>query len=157
MCVINNVLSVCKFTFWNMLILLWHFLRSLMSTVKLSPAINTGISDFSQIISNFQCVWLVYIFCVADNVQMITKKLMMGPSQIYINYQWNRDGVAHLVERRIWDPKIQKIGGSNPACVRSTRKNVVRVFPSQKCCANSLSVCLSPVCTRTHKIITYAR
>ena len=36
--------------------------------------------------------------------------------------------------------------GSNP--VRSTRK---LVFLSQKCCADSLSVCPTPVCIRTHK------
>ena len=27
----------------------------------------------------------------------------------------------------------------------------VRVIPTVKCCANSLSVCLTPVCTHTHK------
>ena len=55
-----------------------------------------------------------------------------------------RGGVAQLGECRIRDPKI---GGSNPACVRSTRKK----FVSQKCCADSLPMCPTPVCTRTHK------
>ena len=41
------------------------------------------------------------------------------------------DGVAPLVEprRRIQDTKI---GGSNPVCLRSTRKKIVITFPSQK-------------------------
>ena len=33
--------------------------------------------------------------------------------------------------------------------VRCTRKTV-RVFPGQKCCADSLSVCPTPVCVHTH-------
>ena len=55
------------------------------------------------------------------------------------------DGVAQLVERRTQDSKDS---GSNP--YRSTTKNVW-VFPSHKCCADSLSVCPIPVCIRTHK------
>ena len=54
------------------------------------------------------------------------------------------DGVAQLVQRRIPDPKDR---GSNPG--RSTR--IIRVFPSQNMCADSLSVCPTPVCIRTHK------
>ena len=55
-------------------------------------------------------------------------------------------GVAQLVCRASTrDPKTR---GSNP--VRSTRKKVVIVFPSQKCCAGSLSVCPTPVCVYTH-------
>ena len=59
------------------------------------------------------------------------------------------DGVALLVERCTPDPKTR---GSNP--VRSTR-----VFPSQKCCADSLSVFPKPhmyVYVR-RRMITHAR
>ena len=52
------------------------------------------------------------------------------------------DGVAQVVDHRTRDPKIR---GSNPS--RSTRKS----FPESKCCADSLSVCPTPVCLRTHK------
>ena len=47
------------------------------------------------------------------------------------------DGVAQLVERRPQDPMDSITRGSNP--VRSTRK--ICEFFSQKCCADSLSVC----------------
>ena len=59
--------------------------------------------------------------------------------------------VAQLVERRTRDPKTR---GSNPACVRSTRKKCENFSESKLlCCADSLSVCPNPrVCiTRTHK------
>ena len=58
------------------------------------------------------------------------------------------DGVAQLVERQTPDPKTR---GSNHVCVRSTRKIVI-IFQSQKCCADSLSVCVrvTLVCIRTH-------
>ena len=61
------------------------------------------------------------------------------------------DVVAQLVvKRRIRDPKI---GGSKPACVRSTRKHCE--FFSQKCCADSLS-CAKPQCVHARiRIIRY--
>ena len=34
---------------------------------------------------------------------------------------------------------------------RSEHKKTVTVFPSQKCCTDSLSVCPTPVCIRTHQ------
>ena len=43
--------------------------------------------------------------------------------------KWD-DGVAQLVKHRIRDPKI---GGSNPACVRSTRKICESFSESQMC------------------------
>ena len=65
-------------------------------------------------------------------------------------------GVAQLIKRRIRNQKIQKIRRSNPACVRKT--HFVRVFPSQKRCADSQSVYPTPVCTPARiRIITYAR
>ena len=70
-------------------------------------------------------------------------------SVFYVEETWR---VAQLVDRRIRDKK--KIGGSNPACVRTEHNKKyfkkARVFPSQKR-ADSLSVCPTPVCTRTHK------
>ena len=53
------------------------------------------------------------------------------------------DGVAQWVERRTRDPKTR---GSNP--VRSTRT---------KCCADSLSVCPTPVPYAGIRMITYTR
>ena len=50
------------------------------------------------------------------------------------NWPHRGDGVAQWVERRTREPKNR---GSNP--VRSTIKNIVRVYPSQRCCADSLS------------------
>ena len=50
-------------------------------------------------------------------------------------------GVTQVVERQTPDPKTR---GSNP--VRSTRK-----ICNQKCCADSLMVCPTPVCIRMHK------
>ena len=44
------------------------------------------------------------------------------------------------------DPKTR---GSNP--VRGTRTHCEKSFPEPKCCADSLSVCPTPVCIRTHK------
>ena len=43
------------------------------------------------------------------------------------------DGVVQWVQHRIRDPKIQKIRGSNPACVRSTR-NICEFFQSKTLC-----------------------
>ena len=60
------------------------------------------------------------------------------------------DGVAQWVERRTWDPKDE---GTNPGW--STRK--MWVFPSQKCSADSLSVCPTPVCVHARtRMINYA-
>ena len=55
------------------------------------------------------------------------------------------NGVAQLVERRIRDPKTR---GSNPS---RAQEQFMRVFPSQKCCADSLLVCPTPVYMCTHK------
>ena len=54
--------------------------------------------------------------------------------------------VAQLVQHRTRDPMCR---GSNP--VRSKRQIRDRFFSESKCCAGSLSVCLTPVCIRTHK------
>ena len=51
------------------------------------------------------------------------------------------NGVARLVE--IQRPEVQ-----TPS---EAQEKFVRVFLSQKCCADSLSVCPTPVCIRTHK------
>ena len=56
------------------------------------------------------------------------------------------DAVAQLVERLTRDPKSR---GYNP--IRSIRKKTVRVFSESKCCADSLSLCPTAVCIRTHK------
>ena len=55
---------------------------------------------------------------------------------------------GELVERRTQDSTTSVTPVSNT--VRS-RMMFFRVFPSQKCCADSLSVFPSPVCIRTHK------
>ena len=57
------------------------------------------------------------------------------------------DGVTQVVERLTRDPKTR---GSNPAYVSSTR-TICESFFESKCCADSLSVCPPPVCTRTLK------
>ena len=56
--------------------------------------------------------------------------------------------VAQWVERRPRDPMDSMTRGSNP--VRSTRK-ICESFSELKCCADLLSVCPTPVYTRTHK------
>ena len=58
------------------------------------------------------------------------------------------DGVAQLVERRIRNPKI---GGSNPAYVRSTGTICEFFSESKMYFADSLLLYPTPVCTRTHK------
>ena len=49
---------------------------------------------------------------------------------------------------QIRDPKIQKIGGSNPACVRSTRK--MYEFFRVKNVVLTRSRCAQPPCVYTH-------
>ena len=56
------------------------------------------------------------------------------------------DKVAQLVERRTRDPNTR---GSKP--LLGAQEKSVKICPSQKCCADSLSVCPAPVCIRTHK------
>ena len=59
------------------------------------------------------------------------------------------DGVAQLVEHRTQDSMTR---GSNP--IRSTTKTQTKktqFFPSQKCCADSLSVCPTQCVYATHK------
>ena len=57
------------------------------------------------------------------------------------------DVVAQLVERLPRDPMDSMTRGSNP--VRSIR-NICESCSESKCCADSLSVCYTPVCIRTH-------
>ena len=85
------------------------------------------------------------------------EKAMIRKNPLYISIVG--DGVAQLVERRIRDPKIQKIGGLNLACVRRTitfsesktfdccSKDNVKMYPSF--CPTPLNpvcllLCLSP-------------
>ena len=56
------------------------------------------------------------------------------------------DGVAKLVERLTRDTKNL---GFKPR-PHQEHKKTLRVFPSQKCCADSLSVCPTPMCVHTH-------
>ena len=56
------------------------------------------------------------------------------------------DGVTQVVERRT---RLPKTPGSDPNPHQEHKKNVW-IFPSQKCCAGSLSMCPTPVCKRTH-------
>ena len=73
-------------------------------------------------------------------------------SQLYISYIKRNvivyvcmgDGVAQLVERRT---RIQRTKVRIP----SGAQGKLWTFPSQKCCADALSVCPILVCTRTHK------
>ena len=58
------------------------------------------------------------------------------------------DGVAPMVEHRIWDPKSSEV---RTPLASGAQETFVIVFPSQKRCADSLSVWATPVCTRTHK------
>ena len=58
------------------------------------------------------------------------------------------DGVAQLVERWPRDPMNSMTRGSKP--VKSTR-TISESFSESKCCADSLSECPTPVCTRMHK------
>ena len=70
---------------------------------------------------------------------------------VLIKFTWvnvRGDGVAQLVERQPQDPKTR---GSNP--VRSKKKKIVRVCPNKKCCADSLSMCPTPVCIRTNDYV----
>ena len=46
------------------------------------------------------------------------------------------------------DPKEQRF---EPLPALGAQEKIVRVFPSQKRCADSQSVCPTSVCTRTHK------
>ena len=53
------------------------------------------------------------------------------------------DGVAQSVERRTRDPKTAwRLIRIPPAS--GAQETIVRVFPSQTCCADSLSVCPTP-------------
>ena len=56
--------------------------------------------------------------------------------------------VAQLIERRTQDSVTW---GSNPVTWKEHKQKFVRVFPSKKCWADSLSVCPTPVCKCTHK------
>ena len=49
-------------------------------------------------------------------------------------------GVAQVVERRTPDSNDQRF---EP---RQLHKKIFVIFPSEKCCADSLSVCPTPVC-----------
>ena len=61
-----------------------------------------------------------------------------------LHSEWS-DRVAQLLERRI---KIRSPEVRTPS---GAQQKIVRVFMIQKYCADSLPVCLTPVCMRTHK------
>ena len=63
----------------------------------------------------------------------------------YAVYRGN--GVAQLVERRTQGPVDFMTRVRTP----SGAQEKLGVFPSQKCCADSLLVCPTPVCIRIHE------
>ena len=54
--------------------------------------------------------------------------------------------MAQFPDRRPEDSMDSMARGSNPC--QEHKKQIVRAFPSQTCCAGSLSVCPTPVCIR---------
>ena len=71
---------------------------------------------------------------------------LSGISRQSFNSILRGDGVAQWVERRT---RIQRSRVRIPP-VRSTRK-MCESFSESKCCADSSSVCPTPVCIRTHR------
>ena len=64
---------------------------------------------------------LTILFCAPDELCVFGSRVWCSTNWAIRKMMIVGDGVAQLVERRIRYPKIQKIGGSKPACVRSTR------------------------------------
>ena len=94
----------------------------------------------------------IYVHLNNANCPRADNALLAGRSCHDMNSIERCDGVDQLLERRPQDPMDSMTRGSNP--VRSTRKKLVRVFPSQKCCADSLSVCPAPVCILSLKALS---
>ena len=58
---------------------------------------------------------------------------------------WQGGSVGRASDSRSKDQRFE------PRLCQEHKEKYVRVFPSQKSCADSLSVCPTPVCTHMHK------
>ena len=100
------------------------------------------------LLSLSDCMWCWYQFTVVKSCVLFSAVFLLVFAKTIqvvsdVGITSRGDGMAQWLECWTWDLKIE---GSNP--VRSTRKT--SFFPSQKGCADSLSVCPTYVCIRTH-------